>query len=361
MAEGAKKLKVLHFTCTIRRGGRERQIFTIYKHCPPDIQNRIVSLYESETSYLTEYDVSERDLFFIKSRSFVGRVRAFNEIIKSEKPDIIYAWDNLTFIIARVSNLFFSGKIINGSVRHGVMDESFFQRVRSLVLWTSKHIIANSKAGLKANRLNKGHVIYNGIDDSFFDESEPQQKLAEEIGDFEQPVFVSVANLVPYKDYSTVLKSLATLKHDGHTFTYLIIGEGPNRESIQKQIIELNLSEEVHLLGKKINVRDYLLQSDLFIHSSKGEGCSNAILEAMACGLPVVASNTGGTSEIVDPEFSRLFEYLDSKDLENQIKSILNNNLAELGKSAKKHAENRFTVSRMVDDFTNVLNDIARD
>ena len=89
---------------------------------------------------------------------------------------------------------------------------------------------------------------------------------------------------------------------------------------IEDKINELKLGRKVLLVGKVKDVVNYLRISDVLIHSSKGEGISNAILEAMFCGLPVLATNVGGTPELVYKKSFRLFEY---KDVDRLYKFLL--------------------------------------
>lgn len=354
-------LKVLHFTCTIRRGGSERQLFTIYKHGSSRIRNIIVSIYKPANNYIEEYNVKPEDAHFILHPNNIVRFLRFYALSKKLQPDVVYARDTLSFIIASLAGMFQSYKVINGSVRHGITGKEWTHRWRTLVLRRSKYIIANSHAGLKANVLKRGYVLYNGIDDAFFADNEKLDAKQSIISITEQPVFISVANLVPYKDYFSILKALAKLKARGYQFHYLIIGEGPNRVAIENQINDLALQQCVTLAGAIHNVSDYLHQADLFVHSSKGEGCSNAILEAMAAGLPVVASDTGGTPEIVEEAYGRLFTYQNVDELYKHLRWFLDHpeKLKEMGVKAKETAIQRFSAGRMISEYEQIIQQVA--
>lgn len=352
---------VLHFTCTIRRGGSERQLFTIYKYGSSHIRNTIVSIYKPVNNYLDEYNVKPEDAFFILHPNNIVRILRFYVLSKKLKPDVVYARDTLSFIIASTAGMFQSYKVINGSVRHGITGKDWTHRWRTFILHLSKFIIANSMAGLKANGLKRGYVLYNGIDDTFFTNKQIFSPKKSGIKQTERPVFISVANLVPYKDYFSILKALALLKTSGYQFHYFIIGDGPNRSAIEAQINDTGLQKQVILLGSISNVSDYLQRSDIFIHSSKGEGCSNAILEAMAVGLPVVASDTGGTPEIVEEAYGRLFAYQNVDELYKHLKWFLDNpeKLKEMGVKAKETAIQRFSVGRMISEYEHIIQQVA--
>lgn len=356
------QLKVFHFISSLQRGGRERQLCTIYKFNDQEKQEiKIIYLNDSSSNYIDEFQIRNNHLIKIKSKKSFSRIRELYLIIKNEKPDIIYAWGSLEATYSLLLKLFNNFIFINGSIRHGVVAKKLSHFWRSVMLHFSKNIVANSKAGLKANGIKRGYLLYNGIDEKFFHKLQPNSETILFNQKLMNPVFISVANLVPYKDYFTVLKALNSLKQEGHDFSYIIIGEGPNRLQLEHYVKEFNLKEHVHLLGVKSNVSDYLSLADIFIHSSKGEGCSNAILEAMSAGLPVIASNTGGTSEIIKIEYGRLFEYQNVLELKEIMLELMVNKeqIIEMGVEAQKKAQKNYSVHSMINNYYQIINDIV--
>jgi colanic acid/amylovoran biosynthesis glycosyltransferase len=91
------------------------------------------------------------------------------------------------------------------------------------------------------------------------------------------------------------------LRDWGVPIRFDIIGEGPDRQRILYTVHDLDLQSDVHLLGKLSPeaIREVLRRSDIFLFSSLSEGISNAVLEAMACGVPVVTTDCGGMREVV--------------------------------------------------------------
>ncbi|MDD2279769.1 MAG: glycosyltransferase, partial [Bacteroidales bacterium] len=287
------------------------------------------------------------------------RLVELHKVLKSEKPNIVYTWGNGESVSILLLKPFHNFKFINGSIRHGIRSKRFSHYFRTVVLHLSQNIVANSKAGLKANNFRKGSVLYNGIEDKFFqpliNRSATRQKLTGIPDNI--PLIVSVANLVPYKDYFSVLDALKDFKVTGHNFFYLILGDGPMRLSIEDKIASHNLQHNVRIVGNVENVSDYLKVSDIFIHSSKGEGCSNAILEAMAAGLPIIASNTGGTSEIVTSECGMLFDYKNAAFLNGCIASLIEDSekRVQFGKNSYDNAIKNFTMQRMMIEYYQII------
>jgi L-malate glycosyltransferase len=105
----------------------------------------------------------------------------------------------------------------------------------------------------------------------------------------------------------------------------VIVGEGPERESIEKFLaVHPRVAESVRLAGFQPNIRPYLTAADVFVLPSHSEGSPNALLEAMAAGLPIVATTAGGIKELVsDPESAYLSPPRDTSALSKSIQHTL--------------------------------------
>lgn len=349
----------------MRRGGRERQLASIFKYSRvAEIESKILIFNKVQDDYLSEYDISDDEIYYLDSKKTSKRLKGIKKVYKTFQPDIIYTWGSFEFSFCFFLKRSTRAKIINGSIRHGIVLFNKKQVSRLIFLHLSKYIIANSKAGLKANKLNRGYVLYNGIDKKFTESvsTEDRAKIIKSVfGEYtNETVFVSVANLVPYKDYFTILQALKKIADKGFRFLYMAIGEGVLREKLEDEIRILGLEKSVKLVGRKSNVEEYLGVGDIFIHSSKGEGCSNAILEAMAASLPIIASDTGGTNEITGNENGRLFQYQNAIQLEDAIESLLTSpeSIPVKGKISRQIIEERFTVEKMISNYISILEKI---
>jgi glycosyltransferase involved in cell wall biosynthesis len=326
---------------------------------------KIVCINRVTGSYIREYGLYD-NILFLSSKTFLKRYLEIKKIIVENKINIIWTWGGLEATFGLLLSMNTPVHHINGSIRHGIVRINTNHCWRKIVLHLSRHIIANSYSGLRANRLTRGFLLYNGLDEKFFQPVIKENYLQDnpdikQMINKEGLVFISVANLVPYKDYFTVLHALGDLKKAGYIFTYLVVGQGPNRNHIEADIIRNGLNGDVYLLGQRSDVKELLSISDLFIHSSLGEGCSNAILEAMAVGLPVIATSTGGSPEIIDESYGRLFEYQNWEQLKSHLNWFLNNpeRREEMGFSAKETARNRFSVERMMVEYKQIIFQIA--
>lgn len=354
-----KPVKIKHIISSLSRGGRERQLAILVSNTNLEkYPTKIIYFNKKTNSYIDEYGLQDTAIQ-IKQKGKFKRFIELHKVLKSEKPDIVYTWGNGESISILLLKPFHCFKFINGSVRHGVRAKKFSHYFRTLILHLSKNIVANSKAGLKVNGLSKGELLYNGIENKFLEPLSNRYSRRQELVNVAQevPLIISVANLVPYKDYFTVLKALKMLKEDGFKFYYLILGDGPMRKEVDAKISHYGLNQSIRIFGNVENVTEFLKISDIFIHSSKGEGCSNAILEAMAAGLPIIATNTGGTLEIVTADNGFLFGYQSTNELYNHIKEFLTNpDKAKLmGRRSKEIIEKDFSITRLMEEYYRII------
>jgi glycosyltransferase involved in cell wall biosynthesis len=148
---------------------------------------------------------------------------------------------------------------------------------------------------------SKTLTIHNGISTSEFQPSKSSRvHLRNRLGlgadDF---LLICVARLAEVKGLDILLLSLVRLLRQGVTCKCIIIGEGPLKDTISRQVDELGLSGYVFLEGFQENVKPYLQAGDAFVLTSLAEGFPLSILEAMGCGLPCVVTDVGGNSEAI--------------------------------------------------------------
>lgn len=348
----ATMTKILHLITSMQQGGAERQLATIVNHSHA-VTNYICSFREMKAWYLLDPNAA----IVLGRKSLWGRIHEFRVLLLTLKPDLVYTWGVLPYILASLTTLGKTTKVVNGSIRHGIFKKSWQGFFRLVLLQLSKYIVANSAAGLQANRLKRGYILYNGIDPKFDQRNWPESKNR---NTGQCLNLISVANMMPYKDYFTTLEVLRILKSENYNFLYRIIGEGPLRAAVEREVLEKGLDDRVILLGNINNPEEYLSISDIFIHSSKGEGCSNAILEAMYMGLPVIASNTGGTPEIVGDN-AILFKYQNVEELYKALKQVMEDKelRKKMAEASYSIASTRFSLLRMLEDYQQIIQQIV--
>jgi glycosyltransferase involved in cell wall biosynthesis len=139
-------------------------------------------------------------------------------------------------------------------------------------------------------------VIPNGVDLHRFDRLPAKQEVRRTLGLPNDELLVgTVTRLNPVKRLDVLLRAVAALE-GVHT---VIVGDGPERRQLEAMADQLGLADRVHLVGHQQDVRPWLAALGVFVLSSDWEGMSNALLEAMAAGLPIVATAVGGVPEVV--------------------------------------------------------------
>lgn len=164
--------------------------------------------------------------------------------------------------------------------------DRFFAKRLDVIIGVSKAIVEILEKRYK----KKVYLIPNGVNLEVFKKIELQK---------EQNSLVSVGRVVGWKGFDLVIKALNSLPN----FSYKIVGDGPYLETLKKMAKEMGLEDRVYFLGEKNQeeIAELLNKSNVFILPSIGlEAFGIVILEAMACGLPVVASRNGGIVDIIE-------------------------------------------------------------
>lgn len=165
---------------------------------------------------------------------------------------------------------------------------------------------------------------------------------------------VTVARLSPEKDQATLLRAFALLRRALRDVHLHIAGDGPCRPALEKLAAELDLARHVRFLGEIHDVPTLLAQSSVFVLPSLTEGLSLTLLEAMARGLPVVATRVGGNAEVVrDGETGILVPPAQPELLCRALAGLLQNpeRAAQFGQAARRRVEAHFDVRRMVAEY----------
>ena len=209
--------------------------------------------------------------------------------------------------------------ITQGTDTHQYLEDPIRRQKIVAAIKKSKGVICRS--GDLAYRLRnagvpeaKLQVIYNGIDTSIFNRGD-KLKTRQHLGISEwSPLLLFVGNFLPVKNPLHIIQSHAELNkrrlEAGKGPALLrMIGDGPLRGEMNREIKRLGTEAEVELLGRMASpdIANWMNAADVFCLSSRNEGFPNVLLEAMACGLPIVSTNVGGISEkLTDPTIGRL-------------------------------------------------------
>ncbi len=160
----------------------------------------------------------------------------------------------------------------------------------------------------------------------------------------------AVGRLVWEKDFSTLIQAVALLRDRGRRLRLSIVGDGPEKAALQRRIEELGLKQQVELLGFQSDVPAWLSRFDLFAISSVEEGQPLALLEAMARGLPVVATRIGGIpATLADGREGLLVEPRDPRALAKALETLSEDSSLrqKLGEAARQRIIDEFSVQAL--------------
>jgi len=218
-----------------------------------------------------------------------------------------------------------------------------------------QHLVAE---GFPTSKVN---VIYNGIDVGPLPDAALRTRVRRDLGIDDTTVVIgSVARLDPVKDLQNLIQAAARIR-DRAALAVLVIGDGAERAALEQSARDLGADRIVRFLGHREDARDLLAGCDLYANSSISEGISLTILEAMAAGLPVVATRVGGTPEIVDETCGRLVPSRDPATLGETLASLAADAALrqQLGREARTRVERRFTLDRMVREYRDAYYAVA--
>ncbi|RJQ27156.1 glycosyltransferase [Candidatus Parcubacteria bacterium] len=278
------------------------------------------------------------------------------------KPDVIHSFLPLvTFFGTLVGRSLRVPLIISGRralsshhLRHPVL------RLLDRIADTLSHrITVNSEAVWKDlvrenTKQSKLILIYNGIDSNFYQLDAQRRNKYRKILGLQRGEFgiLSIANLIPYKGHSDLLKTARQVIKDHPNVKFFLAGEdrGVQGKLIQ-EIWDLAIDANVFFLGKRNDIPGILSACDISVISSHEEGFSNAILESMAAGLPVVATKVGGNPEaVIDGCTGWLVPPGNPNAMADKIIDLLKNpqKIKRFGKNGRKRAESCFSMEKMV-------------
>lgn len=204
--------------------------------------------------------------------------------------------------------------------------------------------LCQKEDGLSAKKVTR---IWNGIDSDKFQYRGPAR----------QPIAISVARLSKEKDFPTLLRAVEIARREVPEFKLKLVGDGGERPALEKLAAQLNLGGTVEFLGEQSRVPELLAEAGFFVSSSLTEGISLTLLEAMAVGLPVLATSVGGNPEIVVPgETGQLVPAGDPAALAAGIVQLCREpeRWDEYGAAGRMRVEKHFDIRRMVRDYENL-------
>jgi len=163
-----------------------------------------------------------------------------------------------------------------------------------------------------------------------------------------------------YKNHAGFLRIAAAIHAQMEQVEFVLAGDGPLRAELEQQAAALGLGKHVLFLGDRRDIPSVLASVDVAVLTSDSESLSNAILEAMACGLPVVAYNVGGNAELVNAERGTLVPAGNEQEFAAALLRLLRDSglRDQLGANARRFAEENFSLDRVCQRYEQLYTDL---
>ena len=350
-------LRVLYIIRQLGKGGAEQQLYYLLQHL--DVEATVLCL--SEIDHWSEpmrQLGAEVVLLPRNHRLEWRRLKDTVALIRRVKPDIVHIFaDN---IYGRLGSILALHRrvIVHKRTHESVVSPGWYLHVERWLNRFVSSVIFNSRAnyeyliGHGVVLPPKAFVIPNGVDCKLF--SPPCSKL----DSWPWPshwqgryIVGTVTKLNWIKNPEMFIRCASLVLQRRQDVSFVLVGKGEHLHELQSLCQALGIQESVTFLGERHDVPDLLRAMDLFLLTSRVEGMPNAVLEAMATGLPCVVTGAGGSGEpIIEGETGYVVPIGDAQAMVDRVLQILADDELRLsmGKAARARAVNEFSVEKMV-------------
>lgn len=362
----APRLRVLIITDEMEVGGSQRQIVNLACGLDPQRHEVTVAYFRNRSFLVDELLRAGIRVIHLPKRGRVdlrflgGLVRE----LRTGRYDIVHAFAfsaELWTAIARRALLPSRRGALVTSIR-GTYDwySRLHWRLKRWVTQESTRVVANSNIGATyaSERMDVPRraidVIYNGVRAEPSGQSQ-RSALRREWGlDSGMTLALFVGRLIELKDVATLVRAAARTAAAAAPLRYAVCGDGPQRAALEAQVMSLGLQDHVRFLGERADVARLIDAADVVVLTSRQEGLSNVILEAMRGARPVVASRAGGNVELVVPEATGLlFPVGDDAALAATLQRLAADGALRegLGQQGALRVEQTFAIEAMTGSF----------
>jgi glycosyltransferase involved in cell wall biosynthesis len=353
-----KKTKILFLIGKYSVGGKERQLAELIKGLPKEEYSITLVAKTADAHYL-ETIINNINLVVLNQNIFGLRcfVKLF-QIIYREKPDIVHSWVSIGTIFMLLTKIILRFKLIDGSIRDTIPPIKTQKIFRKIINAFTDIIVSNSREGLVKYNVpkSKGKVIYNGFDMSRSATITNPYLIKERWNIQTKYIVGMVARIDQYKDYPTFIKTANKILSTRDDVSFIIVGDGVDYSKI-KSLVEHKNSEKIIFTGIQSKVEELINTFDIGILSSFCEGISNSIMEYMSLAKPVIATDSGGTKELViNNETGFLVSVGDVADFARKINFLLENpdKRHQYGNMGLNRIKNYFGLQKMISEYDNV-------
>jgi glycosyltransferase involved in cell wall biosynthesis len=367
--QAGESMKIAIVIGSLGRGGSERQIVNFVQAAHPDHADVVVVCLQEEGELAWEVRAAGARVMAlgfngVRDSPLPALLRLLL-VLHTEKPDVVYALLFWGYSLALPATALAAPRAIRIAGRRSLPEfdtpaHPLLLPLRSLADRLTDAVVANSDevrtawARVSPTLASKIRVIPNGV-------VLPDVSRQRTTPSSERPSVICVANLIAYKGHGTLVEAAAYVSRRMPAWSLLLVGEGPERQSIEEEIARRGLADVITLLGRRDDVGSLLRRADVAVLPSYTEGLPNAVLEAMAYGVPVVATNVGGTRSLLATGAGIIVPPRDARALASALERMLSDPelRARAGREGRAIAA-RYTVARMRDETLDLFRELVR-
>lgn len=352
-------------------GGKERQLFYLIKSLAFKHKLQIIIL--SKNALCDEiFDLPIKVCIYERTNRYsIKTIISLYQNLNKHKPQIIHSWANIGTILSLPYLIVHHKVKLVSSIRYaGKLKRTLKDKIIKTITWfRSAAIVSNSIRGLEVENLlnhKKSTVIHNGLDLEIFDSDyKNTHAIFCPLDKFKLKI-VMVGRFYLAKDYITFIKAAKIVSNSTKEICFVCVGDGPYKTEAEIEADNL-LNNTIFFLGNRNDVNSLIKAMDIGILlnniNGHAEGISNAIMEYMAAGLPVIATNAGGTPELVQHHISGfLVPAFDEDIVAKKILYLLKNNdkATEMGVNGRQIIENKFDLNKMTESYLELYLNICK-
>lgn len=353
--------RLLYVVGQLGLGGLERQLYYLLANLD-HIRYRpgvVVWNLNPNDRYYQDIQALKVPIFgFSPSQSPLSKLKALRALVREVTPEVIHSYGFHTNFVAYYA-AWGTGAVAIGSMRGDFISDKRAGGVLRGALnarWPACHIsnsIASAQSASHAPGFFKPKhifVVRNALDLKQFNCTNDTYKKRDYVA--------AVGSLLPVKRWERLLRVIQCLKTSmSENMHFQIAGDGPMRFTLEKLADDLGISAGVEFRGAIHDIPTFLSKAKFLVHTSESEGCPNAVMEAMACGLPVVAMETGEIPHLVgDGETGFVVPQDDETMFVDRVSKLFADDdlCFRMGTAARSKAQREFTLDRLVLDTLSV-------
>ncbi len=352
--------KILHFIGSLEMGGTENMLLAYLQNTKSDEIEHVVCTIYNKGALIEKFEKSGIRVVSLNISSKLFYPIAFfrfSSMLNLIHPDVVHSYLLQENIIARIVCKIKGKKLICGKRDTDRYKNPLKVFLDKITLGLGNLNISNSKAGVEELQMygvpeNKVAYVPNGKDVYSLEKTLKKMDGKRKMGfSPEEVILCCVARLYKFKGQEYLIKAMPKIIAENQNAKLVLVGDGIMRKELEEICAKLKITERVLFLGERKDVLDILTAADLFVFPSLREGMPGALMEAMAAGLPVIATNIDGNKELVeDGKNGILVPVQDSEALANAVNKLLGdeNMMRNLAKKARDTIKNDFSIDLMV-------------